>query len=53
MIASSSSVCCWVHNQAQGWRSAAGSSLGEPNTPLLGNMGLPRDPLNLPPNYKL
>ncbi|MEG4106122.1 hypothetical protein [Microcoleus sp. S13_C5] len=52
MTASCSSLCCWVPNQVQGWRSPAGISFDEPNTPLLGKMGLPGDPLNLPPNYK-
>ncbi|WP_333353233.1 hypothetical protein [Microcoleus sp. B3-A4] len=52
MTASCSSLCCWAHDRTQGWRSPAGSSFGERNTPLLGKMGLPRDPLNLPPNYK-
>ncbi|MEG4856647.1 hypothetical protein QUA83_04610 [Microcoleus sp. K1-B1] len=45
MTASGSSLFGWAHNQAQGWRSPAGSSFGEPNTPLLGKMGLSRGPL--------
>ncbi|MEG4502706.1 hypothetical protein QUA81_05130 [Microcoleus sp. F6_B4] len=49
MTASSSSLGGWAHNQAQGWRSAVSSSFGEPNTPLLGKMGLPRGQLNLLP----
>ncbi|MEG5004468.1 MULTISPECIES: hypothetical protein [unclassified Microcoleus] len=52
MTASCSSLFGWAHNQAQGWRSPTRSSFGEPKTPLLGKMGLSRDPLNLPPNYK-
>jgi hypothetical protein len=41
-----------AYNQAQGWRSPACPCFDEPHTPLLGKIGLPRDPLNLPPNYK-
>ncbi|WP_190274337.1 hypothetical protein [Phormidium nigroviride] len=45
MTASCSSLFGWAHNQAQGWRSPAGSSFGEPNTSLLGKMGLSIGPL--------
>ncbi|WP_333096303.1 hypothetical protein [Microcoleus sp. Pol12A6] len=52
MTASCRSLFGWAHNQPQGWRSPAGSSYDEPNTSLLGKIGLPGGPLNLPPNYK-
>ncbi|MEG4008177.1 hypothetical protein QUA41_12305 [Microcoleus sp. Pol11C1] len=52
MTASCSSLFGSVHNQAQEWRSPAGSSSDEPNTFLLRKIGLPGGPLNLPPNYK-
>ncbi|MEG4148281.1 hypothetical protein QUA24_20405 [Microcoleus sp. Pol12B5] len=52
MTASSRSLFGGVHNQAQGLISPAGSSFGELNTPLLGQMGLSRGQFILPPHYK-